>query len=917
MARRHEVSFALNAGGVDKEALSRIDLEKMRLAGEHPVSNFLVRVLGPMTLRPGLESISRIVGDPVQRPIPFESDADDEPNFLLIATDQVLTITQEGVPITVLNSASVIANPTFLSGGGSWSDVSDTGAGTDGTATLGVSGDLTLLATRWRSAAIQQTLTIAGGDQATPHTIRLEVTRGPIFLRIGTASGGEQVLREIKLLAGTHKLTVTPGAGTLYLRIRSEDPVQRVVASCTFEHTALGGAGLLTLPTPWLSADLPLLSFDQSNDVLFVGDGTHQQKRIEQRGTRSWSIVTYQTRNGPLAFPPTDKISLTPSVTTGNGTLTASIPYFRAANVGGLFELTHSGQSVVEELAAVDQSTDKITVIGLWADPTGPNPTDRDFTRALNFATGSFVGTIVMERSTDTNGDVWSTVDTFSTALASETFNDEQSNLRIHYRFRVTAYTSGYCIATLTYVGGSKVGSVRITGFTSDQSVSYEVVSRLGAVTATTDWREPMWSDDLGWPRVPRLFDGRLFWFLKDRAFASVSDDFDNYDDTVVGDSGPIIRSVGTGAAKGVRSALDMQRLIAFTGGQEASIRSSGQDEPLTPTQFTVRNASTQGTANVPAVKIDRGAIFVQRSGKRLYEMLYSIEANDYTSSDVSRLNPGALESGVVALAVQRQPDTRIYIVLNNGTCVVLTYERDDKVVAFTVVDTDGWIEDVAVLPNTDQDDVYFTVRRNSTERYTEKMAKELDQKTQMGCALLDGFKVLTGVSSITGATHLLNRPVAVWADGRRRDDVQIDGSGYADLGASYARVVYGLPYVATFKSVKMAHAAQLGTALEQQKIIRMAGLVLSNSCLDGVQVGRVDRGVNPVLSPLPEVIKGITRGASQFFAHYDDNPFPIPSEWDSDSRFYLQVDSREGPFTAQAIVFDIETAEAISSRKG
>lgn len=911
MARRHEVAFALNAGGVDKEALSRVDLEKMRLAGEHPVSNFLVRVLGPMILRPGLENLSRITGDPEQRNIPFLSDEDDEPNYLLKVYPNNILITQQGVPVTIYNAASTITNPTFTNGGGGWTDVSDTGAGADGTAVLGVSGGLTLTATRWRSAAAQQTLTIASGDQATPHTIRIVVERGPVFLRIGTASGGEDVLSEIRLTTGTHKLTLTPNAGTIYLRLRSEDAVARLVTSCQFEHTALGGAGELTLPTPWTEDELRLLTFDQSNDVLFIGDGVHQQRRIEQRGVRSWSIVLYQTRNGPLSFPSSDKITLTPSARTGNGTLTASLAYFRPSHVGCLFELTHTSQTVVEEVTAVDQATEKITVVGLYSSTL--TFTDRNFTYALDFSTGTFVGTIALERSTDVDGDVWSTVTSISTNTGSTTYNDQQSNLRAHYRFRVTAYTSGYATVTLSYAGGSRTGLIRVTAYSSDTSVSYEVVKLLGGTGATRDWREPMWSDDLGWPRVPRLFDGRLFWFLKDLAFASVSDDFDNYNDGVEGDSGPIIRSVGTGAAKGVRWALDMQRLIAGTGGQEASIRSSSFDEPLTPTAFTVRNASTQGVANVPAVKIDRGAIYVQRSGKRLYEMLYSVETNDYTSADVSRLNPGALESGVVALAVQRQPDTRVYIVLNNGTCMVLTYERDDKVVAFTQIETDGWIEDVAVLPNDDQDDVYFTVRRNSTERYTERMANEREQKTQMGCALLDGFKVLTNTGTITGATHLTNRTVSVWADGRRRADVVIDASGNGTLDGTYARVVYGIGYMAAYKSVKLAHAAQLGTALEQQKIIRMAGLVLSNSCLDGVRVGRVERNVVPKLTTLPEVIKGIVRGPSQFFAHFDDNPFPIPSEWDSDSRFYLQVDSREGPFTAQAIVFDIETAEAVS----
>ncbi|MEO1136954.1 MAG: hypothetical protein AAFW68_10170, partial [Pseudomonadota bacterium] len=80
-------------------------------------------------------------------------------------------------------------------------------------------------------------------------------------------------------------------------------------------------------------------------------------------------------------------------------------------------------------------------------------------------------------------------------------------------------------------------------------------------------------------------------------------------------------------------------------------------------------------TADVQAVKIDRSAVFVQRSGKRAYDLSYTIDAQDYSSSEISRFHPTVLDAGVKLIAVQRQPDTRIWFVLNDGTCAMLTYE--------------------------------------------------------------------------------------------------------------------------------------------------------------------------------------------------------------------------------------------------
>lgn len=907
MARRNELVYALNAGGVDKAAVARIDLEKMRLAGEHPVKNWLPRVLGPMGLRPGLEYLSTVSAQ--TRLVEFIRDS--STTALLAFQDlSVAVYDADGAPIAVANPASTITNPTLTAAGGGWSDVSDSGDGDDGAVTLAAGGSASFLATRWRAAALEQSVSVAGGDQSTAHTLRVEVARGPIFFRVGSSSGAEDIFGETELLTGTHLLTFTPGTGTIYIRFRSEDTVVRVLTRCQFQNTYTGGAGYVTLPTPWTTAALEFLSWDQSQDVMFIGDGTYQQRRIERRGEASWSIVLYQSRNGPLELPKTDKISLTPSAFDGNGTLTSNVPYFKSSHVGCLFELTQGEQHIVDQLHEADQTTDFITVTGLFSSTKTYD--DRNFGYTIDVTTGSFVGTIALESSTD--GEIWVTTETHAHGAGdvSTTYNDEQSNLLIEYRLRVIAYTSGYADVTITQLAGSTTGLVRVTEYTNSTTVNTEVVTHIGSTNPTRIWRGPVWSDDLGWPRVPRLFDGRLWWFRGDRAFGSIVDDYDNYDDTVEGDAGPVIRSIGSGPAEGARWALDMQRLIAGTSGFEASIRSSSFDEPITPTAFTVRNASTLGVSYVPPVKVDRGAIFAQKSNRRLYELMYSVETNDYTSKDVSRLIPSAFTAGIVDMAVQRQPDTRVYMVLNDGSCVVLTYERDDEVVAFTTLTTvGGSIQDVAVLPDDDQDDVYFIVSRGG-QRYLERLSPEYEQRSVSTCTLLDSYTVLTGtISSISGATRFASETVQIWADGQRRTDVTLDGSGNGTLDGTYSRVVYGKTYDAEFQSVKLAYAAQLGTAVGQTKIVRGAGLVLADSCLDGISIGKDSTDVGP----LPDYVNGALRTDSQFFAHYDEDIFPIYSDWDADARVFLRVNSAEGPCTVQAIVLDVETRDGAPSR--
>ncbi len=521
---------------------------------------------------------------------------DSDTTNLLGFSDQTIAIHDtDGVALQVNAVATAITNPTFVAAGGGWSDVSDTGDGTDGSITLGGSGTVQMLATRWRAAATEQSVSVAGGDQATRHTLRVVVSRGPVYFRIGSSSNGEEIFSETRLATGTHKLSFTPNTGTIYIRFRSEDRVTRLVASCQMEDDVIGGAGPLTLPTPWLEADLPFLAWTQSYDVLFVGDGAYKQRQIERRGTYSWSVVEYISRNGPYTLPSTDKIALTPSAYTGNGTLTSNTPYFKSSHVGTLFELTHPEQHVIDELHAVDQYTDYVTINGLWSSTKTYD--DRNFGYTIDVTTGSFVGTIALESSTDPFAEVWVTTETHAHGAGNvnATYNDEQSNLQVHYRLRVISYTSGYADVTITQLAGTTTGQIRITDYTNASSVGYEVVEALGGITATRIWRGPQWSDDLGWPRVPVLRDNRLHWFRADRDFGSVVDDYDNFDDQTEGDSGPIDRSVG---GESVRWAVDTDRFVIGTSGFAAAIQASDFNEVVTPTSYTIRRGQPWARAS-------------------------------------------------------------------------------------------------------------------------------------------------------------------------------------------------------------------------------------------------------------------------------------------------------------------------------
>lgn len=896
--RQHELVFALNAGGVDKEAVARVDLQRMRLAGEHPVSNLLPRVLGPVGLRPGSENLAPIPGNSQTRQLPFIRTAGD--SYILLLSPGEMRVSRSGA-IQQVPAVSTLVDRA------AWVDVSTPSADVRMFGEpLGLLLSLTesrsfMMGTTTAAARQRQQVAVALADQQVAHVLRVVVERGAIVLRVGTTEGGDELIEDATLDTGTHKIAFTPGAASIWIEFRSDDPSERIISEIQFESTLIGGTGDLVIPTPWTAfADIEALRTWQSLDVLFAGDGTHQQRRIEHRGPLSWGIALYKTDDGPFVAGST-RVTMTPSGLVGNVTVTASENVFKAGHVGALIEVTQTGKLVEQTFNAVDQVSDHITVYGIT--------TGRYFYRTG--VDSAFVGTLVLERSFDAvEPATWTTFATFTDAavgFARTVVNDALDNLTVHYRFRVDSYTSGACDMTLEFDSDTQDGRARIISVTNATLAEVEVIRAFGNTTATRNWRIGDWSDARGWPRTPVIHDSRLHWFRTDTNFASKPDDYVVFDDATIGDSAPLTRSVGSGGEDGVVWAASLERLIVGTASFEASIQSSELDGVLTQTEYTVRKPSRRGCANVDYAAHTDGLFFVQRSGRKLYEMSIKNGETRLSSQDISRLNPEAYRPGIKRLIVQQQPDTRLYAVLDDGTLAVLTYERDDEVIAITTASIAGaTVEDACVLPNEDQDDVYLIVNRNGT-RYHERLGQEHAQTSASTCTLLDSHKVLTGpVTQITNGQHLAGQTVQIWADGKRRADVTIGADGTAEIGAGYFRVVYGLAYTADFKSVKLAHAPKLGSAVGQDKMVRGVGIILANSCLDGITVGRdADH-----LENLPLMIDGVERTENQMFAHHDQNIFAIQGEWTSDARFHVRVNSAEGPVTMQAIVMDIETRD-------
>lgn len=689
MAKSTRAIYHFNRGLISRLALARVDIKRTAFSAEQ-MTNWMPRVLGSMMLRPGLQYLGAHKSPAQGRLVPFVFALDD--TALIELSPGAMRVWRNDLLITRPAVTTTITNGTFDTDLANWTDDDEAGA-----VSAWVAGGFMGLTGTGTSAAIrEQHVTVAAANQNIEHALRISITRGPVTVRVGSTSGGDEYVAETDLATGFHSLAFAP-TGDFYVRFSSRLKRITLVDSCVVESP-----GPMELPTPWTGDALPFVRIEQSADVLFIACKALQQRRIERRSSRSWSVVLYLADDGPFRAENLGPITIAPSALNGNVTLTASGPLFKSSQVGGLIKIRSTGQRVTASISAQNTFTNTIRVVGVGE--------ARRFSVVVD---GVFVATVNLQRSIGVVGN-WEDVATY-TADFDDTFNDGLDNQEIYYRIGIKTgnYTSGTTAVTLTYTLGSITGICRITAFTNNTTVDAEVLQDFGGTDASDLWSEGQWSDRRGWPTAVALAEGRMWWAGKNGIWGSVSDAYDSFDPDFEGDAGPINRTIGSGPVDSVSWLLPLQRLMLGAASAEHSLRSSALDEPLTPTNFNVKQSTTQGSAPISATKIDARGIFVQRSGRRLYELAFDPQTYDYGATDLTALIPELGAIGIVAVAVQRQPDTRIHCALANGEAGVAVIDRVENVLSWQLVQTEGFIDDVAVLPGTDfEDNVYYSVRR-------------------------------------------------------------------------------------------------------------------------------------------------------------------------------------------------------------
>lgn len=560
---------------------------------------------------------------------------------------------------------------------------------------------------------------------------------------------------------------------------------------------------------------------------------------------------------------------------TCQSTTAVAIPYFETSQIGALFKLTYPRQDKVSKGEWIGGSALPFTICPAIL-----------VKGSFRFSTsGTWRATIELQRNE--NGAGWETIESW---VSENNFNASYTKVEdadnVLYRAQVVDYTSSSprLRANITVSNSSQDCIVRITGLVSSTTANIEVVSGEALLDATRRWAEGAWSDKRGFPSSVTFFEDRCIYSGNSvlqtqvtptwdhnafepkilKAWLSHTGDYENFEEDVKDADSFSLTIPTTNDSRWVEA---LEAAVIGTSGDEWRIGSNKMEQPITPTNFSVRQQTSYGCFDIQPLKINDQILFADFVGRKIRELAYN--GDKYVAPDLSALAEHITKSGIAGMSYQRNPDSILWSWLTDGTLLAMVYERHENVVAWAKMPVDGKVLSLCVIPGATEDEIWLAVKRNlggsdviNIERMGKRAFDYVDNAYYVDCGLTfcqsenvtwqgedvfyEGRIVMRGASfnSVSGLSHLNGEVVSVLADGEAYTDLLVS-AGTVTLPVYAQTAQVGLPYTSKLQPMRIVTGSGRGTS--QGSISRIPKMTVSFQNAMDPKTGASDSALNDI----------------------------------------------------------------------
>lgn len=247
-----------------------------------------------------------------------------------------------------------------------------------------------------------------------------------------------------------------------------------------------------------------------------------------------------------------------------------------------------------------------------------------------------------------------------------------------------------------------------------------------------------------------------------------------------------------------IRHLIPMKDLIVLCQNSEWKVNGSDGVFQATPPPVTLIQ-STYGSSEVQPIVSGSMVIFVQSGGSVVRDLGYDYLSDTYDGDELSLFSSHLFYGKQVKyMDYAKEPYRLIWLIMNDGSLLGLTYNKKQKLCGWHRHETKGTFESLAIVREDQEDIAYFIVKRkiNGVEKkYVERFVTRLIDNVKDAFLVDSGMKFYFNntTTNISGLGHLEGEQVAVNADGGISYHTVQNGS--ITLNKSAHSVIVGLPY--------------------------------------------------------------------------------------------------------------------------
>ena len=738
---------SVNAGEFSPKLESRIDFNKYP-NGAKRLKNYNLLPHGGFYRRPGFKRVVDTKSDGQARLLPFIFNETDATG--IEAGTNYFRFLRKQAQLTVADTDAAVANGLFAVDITGWGDISTGSAAITHDAAnerMQLTGAAGAIAWAEDSIAVTDPTIVISLQFTVAGTAGLTC-----LFQVGSSSGASDIAFEngstqLRLGIGTHVITFTPGSGNdpFYIQFGNDNNILDTAENIFIDNVIILDNAALELVSPYTAAQMQNVQYVQAGDIIYLAHTAVHPRRLERRGTNTWSCVEVFFEDGPwnainegfdikarqLVDNPVFNTGITPWANTsainanspqmtydgeqqfvtlsgGNiARITSTITSGYRGGVSTWYTLHYltvgGGQANTNEFGTrvvVGTTSGAVDILEVNSQgvPAGWDTADFQTSASSPFyLTFSYQSTIQSggaggafiypqdARLMDVTGQTGSITVTARAGTIFDTTNDVGRYIRFEY----PGYEAGWGV---------------ITAVASTTSATVQVRRKIPHQKHTESWRLGAWSATTGYPERVSFFEGRAVWANNTAnprgVWLSQSADIENMqpDSFVAGgntveDDDALDFTLSSPEADDIQWLTSQQKLVLGAIGGPWVGSSTGS--VMTPSDRTFVPQTATKTSDIQPLLVGNAVLFPSLSKRKLYELQFRFETDQFVATDLTQLADHVTDIQMTRLAFQQDPNPVVWMHRdvdnnNDGRLHALAYNRAEDIIGWTRMEMGG-----------------------------------------------------------------------------------------------------------------------------------------------------------------------------------------------------------------------------------